>query len=183
MSTTNEELAHLERTGIELSECDPDFVDGKYVCVCERVSKGWQVTFRCGGCSAGRSFYMKHDLCDAYTQATHVLELVKMVEGEIGGWAAREMLREEIDSLKAERDQALAALAEANERIAGLEQKPRPHVVAQLFPAKKVVGRGGICKNCGTAVYWSSDKPKWVHTNGRAPCHPGWKMRAEVDND
>jgi hypothetical protein len=37
MSTTNEELAHLERTGIELSECDPDFVDGKYVCVCERV--------------------------------------------------------------------------------------------------------------------------------------------------
>jgi hypothetical protein len=121
--------------------------------------------------------------CDAYTQATRVIELVKMVEGEIGGWAAREMLREEIDSLKAEREQALAALAEANERIAELEQKPRPHVVAQLFPAKKVVGRGGICKNCGTAVYWSSDKPKWVHTNGRAPCHPGWKMRAEVDND
>jgi hypothetical protein len=32
----------------------------------------------CGGCSAGRSFYMKHDPGDAHTQATRVLELVKM---------------------------------------------------------------------------------------------------------
>jgi hypothetical protein len=32
----------------------------------------------CGDGSAGRSFYMKHDLCDAHTQATRVLALATL---------------------------------------------------------------------------------------------------------
>lgn len=29
------EAWHLERTGIAFDDCEPDWVEGKYVCVCE----------------------------------------------------------------------------------------------------------------------------------------------------